>query len=283
MKGAIYVDDSGNPGTESGSDFLSSSRKSWTAVIVPDRVAGHVDTAMGIFLAGVQQEFGADELHFMEIYGGRGVWKNVPPEKRIDVFDHMRMIVEGFQLPIIHQTVSEETIADHHQTFSNMKKAERAWWNIKDIAHFGFLLLCSQISRHLKDFKEDSPSNFSLPFPIFVDEGIAKNGADIALPNWGDAIEGPVARFRNSKDVPGIQIADFVAFAIARSQWIMVHQKLGETPKESDLRFLKLTSGFNVLNLPMLQFSPENLSKDAYEFALSRNRRNKGLTPRPKR
>lgn len=283
MTGAIYVDDSGNPGADSGSDFLSSSRKSWTAVIVPSTVAEHVSTAMGIFLAGVQEEFGADELHFMEIYGGKGAWKNVSVEKRIDIFDHMRMIVEGFQLPIIHQTVSEETFADHHQAFSNMKRANGAWWNIKDIAHFGFLLLCSQVSHHLKNFQQKSPSDFSLPFPLLVDEGIAKSGTDISLPNWGDAIEGPVARFRDSKDVPGIQIADFVAFAIARTQWIMVHQKLGKATKEGDLRFLTLTSGFNLLNLPMLRFSPENLSKDAYEFALSRDRQKKGLTPRPKR
>lgn len=58
-RGAIYVDDSGNPGLDSGSDFVPSSRKSWTAVIVPSVIAGTVKAAMDIFLTGVRNEFGA--------------------------------------------------------------------------------------------------------------------------------------------------------------------------------------------------------------------------------
>lgn len=283
MAGAIYVDDSGTPGADSGSDFLPSSRKSWTAVIVPNGIADDLSTAMGIFLTGVRQEFGAEELHFMEIYGGRGIWKNVPIEDRITVFDSMQMIVEQFQLPILHQTVSNETLADHSLAFSQVARADGAWWDIKDIAHFGFLVLCRQLADHLRDFSKEYPEDFKLPMPLFVDEGLSKAGTDVHLPNWGDAIAGPVARFRNSKDLPGIQIADFVAFAISRTQWIMTQQKLGEPPKKGDLLFLETINKFNLLNIPLIPFSKENLSKDAYEFVLSGDRKRKGLSPRPKR
>lgn len=279
MAGAIYVDDSGTPGTESGSIFLPSSRKSWTAVIVPDSVAEHLSTAMRIFLNGVREEFGATELHFMEIYGGRGIWKGVSIDRRITVFDSMKMIVDKLQLPIIHQTVSEETLADHPA----VERAEGSWWDPNDVGHFGFLFLCSQVAKHLREFAEESPKDFNLPMPLIVDAGIAKAGVDIGLPNWGDAIKGPIARFQDSKDVPGIQIADFVAFAISRTQWIMTQQKLGTPPRQGDIEFLKTTSQFNVLNLPLISMAPENLSKEAWEFVLSRDRQSKGLNPRPKR
>jgi len=280
MGGAIYVDDSGTPGSKSGSDFLSSSRKSWTAVIVPDSVAVQVSTGMDIFLTGVREEFGADELHFMEIYGGRGIWKQVPLEKRIAIFDSMQMIVERFQFPIVHQTVSDWTLKDHPTT---MVKKLGEWWNPQDISHFGFLYLCSQVAKHLREHQLDFPDEFPLPMPLYVDEGLAKAGTDIKLPNWSDAIEGPVAHFRTSKDMPGIQIADFAAFTISRTQWIMAQQKLGETPSRGDLLFLQITGGFNVLNLPKTTLARDNISKEAYEFVLSRDRQNKGLTPRPKR
>ena len=55
--GCIYIDDAGNPGTESGSDYLSSSRKSWTAVIVPASIANAVEMSMALFLKGVNNEF----------------------------------------------------------------------------------------------------------------------------------------------------------------------------------------------------------------------------------
>lgn len=54
--GAIYVDDSGNPGAESGSAFLPDTRKSWTAVVVPPEVAADVDHALQIFLDGVRAD-----------------------------------------------------------------------------------------------------------------------------------------------------------------------------------------------------------------------------------
>jgi hypothetical protein len=69
-----------------GSDFLSPSRKSWTAVIVPSSVADDVANALNIFVGGVKGEFGASELHFIDIYSGRGKWKDVAVGKRIEIF-----------------------------------------------------------------------------------------------------------------------------------------------------------------------------------------------------
>ncbi len=280
-RGSIYVDDAGNPGADSGSDFLSSSRKSWTAVIVPSSVADEVAKLMDIFLTGVRGDFDASELHFTEIYSGRGVWKDVAVEKRIEIFDLMKHILEALSLPIVHQTASEETLNDHQITLSKFTRAPGAWWDIKDVSHFGFLMLCSKVSRYISEMHEDGPEDFVLSMPLFVDEGLAKAGVSVELPNWANVIEGPRAQFCNSKEMPGIQIADFAAFAISRTQWIMAQQELGVPPKKGDLKFLELTSGFNLLNLPIIEFSADNLSREAYEVMLARDRRMKGLASRP--
>jgi hypothetical protein len=281
MDGAIYIDDAGNPGAASGSDFLSGSRKSWTAVVVPSSIANDVSTAMTMFLAGVQQDFGADELHFTDIYSGRGVWESVEVARRLEIFDLMKMIVNKFALPIFHQTVSEETFLDNQVALSVYAKVPGSPWDIKDVSHFGFLILCSRMAKNLRDLSFSSPSDFVLPMPLFVDEGIGKAGTDIPLPNWGDVFDGQNARFRTSHEMAGIQIADFAAFAISRTQWIMVQQKLGTPIKRGDLEFLSLTAGFNSVDLPLVGFSPENISKEAYEFVLSQYRRANGLSLRP--
>ena len=191
-------------------------------------------------------------------------------------------MLEAFSLPIVHQTASEETLRDHQNKLSKMRRAQDAWWDFKDISHFGFLLLCSNLSHHIRQMHENGPEDFALPMPLFVDEGLAKAGTSVDLPNWGDVIEGPRAQFCNSKSTPGIQIADFAAFATSRTQWIMAQQKLGAPVKRGDLQFLKTTSGLNILNLPMVALSVENLSREAYEFVLARDRRTKGLESRPK-
>ena len=46
----IYIDDAGNPGASSPSVFLSESRKSWAAIIIPQEIADEVEVAMRLFL-----------------------------------------------------------------------------------------------------------------------------------------------------------------------------------------------------------------------------------------
>ena len=110
--GAVYVDDSGNPGQETGSDFLPSSRKSWTGVIVPSAVAADVMTAMDMFLTGVRGDFGAEELHFTDVFSGKGPWRGVPVGQRIEIFDLMSGLMSSFALPVIHVTTSAETLLE---------------------------------------------------------------------------------------------------------------------------------------------------------------------------
>ena len=84
-----YIDDAGTPGVRSKSAFLSESRKSWCAVVVPRRASHPVSAALALLLFGIRQDYGAEELHFSEIYSGRGVWRGVAIEDRMKIFDLM--------------------------------------------------------------------------------------------------------------------------------------------------------------------------------------------------
>lgn len=279
--GAIYVDDSGNPGADSGSDFLPSSRKSWTAVIVPSVIASAVQTAMEIFLAGVRDEFGAEELHFTEIYSGEGPWKSITVDRRAEMIEIMADLMDRFGLPIVHQTVSDHTLLDHAELRRFLEGRRVGDWNLEDISHFGLLLLCSQVSKYIRTMKDDSPQDFELPFPLYVDEGVMPAGGEREFPNWSDVIEGPKVCFRRSSDVPGIQLADFAAFVITRSQWASVKRKPEPVFRRADELILRAGSRLNILNLPMCRTTPGELGRQNYEDWLSADRVAKGLPPRP--
>jgi hypothetical protein len=246
-------------------------------------IANDVQTAMGVFLAGVRNDFGAEELHFTEIYSGEGTWKSVAVDKRAEIIDLMAKLMDGFGLPIVHQTVSEFTLLDHPQLRWPPEEQRVGDWNLDDLSHFGLMMLCSQTSEYIRTMKEDSPQDFELPFPLYVDEGIMPAGGERKLPNWSDVIEGPRACFRRSSDVPGIQLADFAAFAITRSQWIAVKRKPEPVLGRADELILRAAAGLNILNLPMRWTTPADLGRESYEQSLSADRVAKGLSPRPRR
>lgn len=280
-EGAIYVDDSGNPGAESGSDFLPSSRKSWTAVVVPSVIARTAQIAMEIFLEGVRNEFGAEELHFTEIYSGGGPWESVPVDRRAEMIATMAYLMERFGLPIVHQTVSDQTPLDHPDIWRSFQGRRVGDWNLKDISHVGLLFLCSQVSKHIRAMKDAGPREFELPFPLYVDEGIMPAGGVRKLPNWSDVIKGPRACFCRSTEMPGIQLADFASFIITRSQWVSVKRNPSPVFSRADGLILRAAAGLNILNLPMRWTTPSDLGRENFEDWLSTDRVAKGLPPRP--
>ena len=277
----IYVDDSGNPGADSGSVHLSETRKSWTAVIVPHSAAADCSFVMETFLRGVSGDYGANELHFTEIFSGRGVWKKVKLEDRIQIFRLMSSFLTNIPLPIVHVTTSQETLNDHAEIVSRYRADPNLFWDIS-IPRFGFLRMCFVVADYVREMREVDYPDFQNPLPMFADEGLAVAGACVPLPNLGDVVAGPSVTFASSQDLAGIQIADFAAFTISRTQWILVKRKLGTPVSRSDEEFLSYGSGLNFVNLPKITFAKTNLSKDSYEFILERDRISKGLARKPK-
>lgn len=279
--GAIYVDDSGNPGAESGSAFLPDTRKSWTAVVVPPEVAADVDHALQIFLDGVRADYGAEELHFTEIWSGQGVWKAVAPSDRGELISLMATLMDSFALPVVHQTVSDQTLSDHPDLMSGLSRSRTGDWRLDDVSHLGFLFLCREVAVRLRVMAGNAADGLGLPLALYVDEGLLPAGRERALPNWGDVIAGPRACFQRSEDVAGLQLADFAAFIITRAQWTAVNRKAGPEFGKAEAAILEAASRLNVLNLPRLLVRPAEFGRRLYEDELIADRLAKGLSPSP--
>lgn len=236
---------------------------------------------MGMLLSGISQDYGAEELHFSDIYSGRGMWAGVGVEDRMTMFDLMATIFEKFDLPVIYHTVSESMLSDHAESFSRMEATPGQFWDIKSIPHHGLLMMCWRLAHCLRYLKGQYPEDFPTPMPVYVDEGLAKAGSEIDLPNWEDAIEGGKLRFGRSVDNPGLQLADYGAFTIARTQWLPAKQEKGKPVTAGDLHMMKLSGRLNLFNLDKVVIDPTTYSREDYEEFLIQDRVRKGLPRRP--
>ena len=276
----IYIDDSGNPGAKAPSVFLPESRKSWAAVIIPESVANDIKTGMSIFLGGVTKEFGAPELHFTDIYSGRGVWKNVSVAKRIEIFDLMSMLIAKFNLPIFYQSFSDEFRNDFSEKWDQLSKLDIEFWDFTNIGHISLFLLLIQLRDAIPILRKQS-CDFEKILTVTVDSGLAKSSAIIQLPFSGMGLISDSIKFEDSNHKVGLQISDFVAFIISKSQRIMLEKQSGKNFSEADLHILNIIPRLNHWSLDLMVVDQNRYSKEGYEFFLQRDRIKKGLNAKP--
>ncbi len=281
VKAGIYIDDAGTPGTQSKSEFLDESRKSWCGVIVPPLVSAEISKIMEKILAAIEQEYGADELHCTDIYSGRGAWK-IDVEKRIEIFELLSQIPIKYQLPIFYQTFDRNSKRDHAKLFKQLQRYKIEFWDFQNIAHLSLIFLMQKIKKGIKELREiTSNHEFDHEFAIYIDEGIAKAGNKFLLPVLPENIFEKKLSFENSKNCAGIQIADFVAFICSKSQWILMKKESGKNFSNADKHILEIVSKFNHWSMDIMHVDEENLSREGIEFYLTRDRIDKNLkTPR---
>lgn len=271
LSDGIFIDDAGTPGVETGSGFLHQDRKSWAGVIVPEDIQKDVDKCISTFLEGVHQDYGANELHFPEIYGGRGVFKDVEIGVRYELLELMARIFGRFQIPIVFQTCSARFLKEIRERLPSQFPRKIDFLDLERHDHLTLFFLLTQI----RDFIGENGDRFPRSLPVYVDEGIVKAGAELRFESWKDMFEGGRIRFQKSHLVAGLQLADFAAFVIGRTQWLQSKSEL----KPRDKRFLEILSDNDLflVNLPKVAIDLNNWSNSDYDEYLRLDRIAKGL------
>ena len=274
MSGVVVIDDAGTPGTPSGSRFLHLNRKHWAAVIIPSAMKEDVREALSVFVAGVRDEYGAQELHFPEIYGGRGVFKDVPIERRYELFGLMSDLLGAFQLPILFQTFSPEFATEMRQ-HEVWRRPSVGWFRTSNHEHMALLFLLCEVVEFCKQ------EHAALPEPVeaLIDEGLVKADSSIPVPQWTSVFRDGLLRSKKSHEEPFLQLADFAAFSIARTQWILASAER----KHRDAMFLQsLNVGqWHCVNTGKVLMNLMSDDRTAYEDLLVEDRLLKGLPGDP--
>ncbi|EKD87961.1 MAG: hypothetical protein ACD_35C00119G0002 [uncultured bacterium] len=265
----IFIDDTGSPGlTDTPPNYLPG-RKSWVAVIVPPHQIPEVLEQFNRALHTLKEATGATEFHFTDIYSGRKEFKSVDLQTRLKLFEFMAFIFSQYQFPIIVQTFDPVTLADiRRQSAGQMpdRLPEFDFSREEDTALF-FLLI------RLKWFMEKTPEFPNVKAHVFIDEGYKKNGVGIKIPTFETVFCDGLVCFAQSSGIVQIQLADFAAFALNRSQLIGGRDKRNSL----DLRLLQILSQAN-LNFLNIEKKIVSLKQDGPIITLDDTRPNSPKT-----
>jgi hypothetical protein len=213
-------------------------------VIVPRQIIAEVWQQFPAAVEELQRLTGATEFHFADIYGGRRAFKGVPLERRLTLFAFMAYLFSAYRVPVFVQTLDPESIRDVQGRASLPERlGPFDFRKHNDLALF-FLLL------RVKWYLESQYSDADRRARVFVDEGFQRNGAAIMIPPLRGVFADGLVCFGRSDSILPIQLADFAAFCLNRSQLLLGRSKLSEL----DESFLRTISpiAWNYQSIPKI-------------------------------
>ena len=214
--GLILMDDSGSAiDTDEGKQ----DRKSWVAVLIPPSDSSDAITQMDGLSDELQRQFGVREFHAHEVFHGRGSWSHVSIPHLKAVVATVARILGPTRFPIVVQTFWKGN-ESHGKLLSmimgqHLKLMKRKFRidfrSPKDAA----LVFC--LFRCLNYIKDCYPHT---RWHVFADAGKRQPGQTTLVPlKWSNS-EVVRVNFEDSKLCPLIQLADFAAYFMNRSQQI---------------------------------------------------------------
>lgn len=231
LKYGVFIDDTGSPGLETKK--LHPERKSWVAVVVPPKQMPEVLEQLPLAIEELKK-YGVSEFHFADIYSGSG-------EIRLGVVGFMAKIFEEYRFPIIVQTFDPVTLKELRTRSGLPSKIEV--FDLRRQNDLGLLFLIMRVKLYIERHRQKS----SVRANVFVDEGYKKDGTAISIPNWASVFADGLVCFARSSTIYPIQLSDFAAWSLNRTQLILDKDK----PTDLDLQLLIMLSkiSWNYINI----------------------------------
>ena len=219
----VFIDDTGSPGLATASPRLHSERSSWVAVIVPRSDMPEVLEPFPRALYELSRLAPSMEFHFGDIYAGRKEFDGLRLPVRLALFEFMATIFRKYHFPVIVQTLDPNSLAeirgrgkfpDSIGPFNLARPTDAALF---------FLLL--RVKWHLQRQTGGGLAR------VFIDEGYKSNGIAIRIPTFEEVFADGLACFANSASIYPIQLADFAAFCMNRSQLLLAKDTLSDVDR----------------------------------------------------
>jgi len=240
----VFVDDTGSPGLPNTPAHLHPSRKSWVAVVVPKVHVGEVWRQFPGALSELRRASGASEFHFTDIYMGRREFKDVPLSTRLGAFRFMAYIFGTYRFPVFVQTLDPDSLRDVRNRAAFPEQLGP--FNLQKHGDLALFFLLLRIKWHLE--KTYSPPDRLAR--VFVDEGFKRPGAAIAIPPLKTVFADGLICFARSDSILPLQLADFAAFCLNRTQLLIGKEQLSEL--DSSLLRIIEPLAWNFQNIPVV-------------------------------
>lgn len=261
----IAIDDTYGPETNSGSAFVTGSRRTHVAVIFPDQDVPQYRLEIAGCLKEIETLTGiaATEFHFVDIYNRKSPWDKLPNQANLALFKFFASIYHRYKWRVIIQTIDARTLQDH-----GIEKivGRIDGLDLSDGADLSLLWLLTKIKGEFKQSPE--------PISLILDEGRRKPGVMFGSEFFHDWPQPYQGVYSSSVAEPLLQIADFIAFCVNRS----AHLAMKAQRTEIDTWFLNLVGKMQIncadLKLAVL---PKTFSVADFDAAHVADRISKGL------
>jgi len=268
-----FIDDSGTPGQSSPSEHLHPGRKTWVALVLEAHHVATVYREMPGALSELARHVNANEFHAVDIYGGTGEFASASLNIRLAFLESLAYLFATYRFPVLVQTFSPANVAEHEPVLS--AAGTIGPFDFTSATDAGLLLLIRQVREYLAQ----QPQSFQEPCVLVADEGRCKAGAFVPVPPFASfAIHGGLF-FESSRAVFPLQLADFAAFSINRTQWLLSKQHRTDLDNWILCLFSTFSSCF--VNLPKLRGNADTWTPDDFDDFQENDRGSKGLKPKP--
>jgi len=236
----VFIDDTGSPGLAIAGSALHPARASWVAVIVPPAHMPEVLDQFPEALDELSRLAPSEEFHFGDIYAGRKEFRRIPIAVRLALFEFMAKIFEIYAFEVIVQTFDPDSLAEIRRRASIPDDVGP--FNLGEPTDAALFFLLLRVKWHLEGHGKSALAR------VFVDEGSKrKNGTAIRIPTFEKVFADGLVCFARSSSVHPIQLADFAAFCMNRTQLLLEKTELSDLDK----RLLEILSpiAWNYVNI----------------------------------
>lgn len=220
----VFIDDTGSPGLATAHPGLHPERASWVAVLVSQIHTGEVLKQFPLALNKLYRLLRSKEFHFGDIYAGRKEFRGVAIALRLALFEFMATIFRLYRFPIIVQTFDPETLRKLRERASFPDRVGP--FNLARPVDAALFFLLLRVKWYLQEQQTGRK-----PARVFVDEGYAKNGKILYLPTFENVFADGFICFARSSSIYPIQLADFAAFCLNRTQLLRGKDNLSDLDK----------------------------------------------------
>ena len=214
----IVIDDTGSPGNFNETRFLKEDRKTLVGVFIHSKNRNlHLKTIKEI-LSALNVQFGITELHLTDLINKKNEYSKISNEDRLAIIMLLSKWFSNIQLPYFVQTANDNTFVENNIQL----KGKLGNFDLNKCEDQALLLLISRI----KIFMDNHFPNEKVE--IVMDEGRKKNNQVEQLQNLGDFIKDGIIKYSSSKEFELLQIADFFAYSINRTQMTIIKENKTE-------------------------------------------------------
>jgi hypothetical protein len=247
----MAIDDTGTPGQSALSVHLHPQRKTWAAVLLPPEDMAEISRNLPATIQHVCSHLGVDELHFSEIYSGRGALRKVPFDSRLDAFRIFARVFAVFRLPLLVQTFSPDNILDQSEALARFGKVAGVF-DLRDPSDLAFVALLWRV----RQFVAANKGAFHKPALALVDEGRFRAGLAVELGSLLEFAHQNALFIAGSREMGLLQLADFAAFSINRMQWLLAKTERSD----ADQQLLEVLGQADFQGIDMISMAVDSLA-----------------------